>query len=284
MAEPTGLETAASYGIGQALMALHPELQEVFDLFKISSTGAALEKLKATPWYRNTGAVIKSRETMRLEQPGAYTAAVTAANLAARKRLVTTGIKIDQAVLDKIIADGYAAGLDENQIDKAVLESGKITGFGGNILGDTTAMTTYADQFGVGNYFTKDYWTQKSRDLFAGSVTTDDIQKEIRDKASSAYPAYAEQIANGTSMEMIGSAYKGAMASILEKDANSFTWQDPRLRAAMQYIGPDGKPAVKPLWQFEKELRSSPEWAYTNNARDTLDSLTLKVGQDWGIV
>jgi hypothetical protein len=284
MAEPTGLETAASYGIGQALMALHPELQEVFDLFKINSTGAALEKLYATDWYKKTGSVVKSREKMRLEQFGAYTAAVAAANLAARKRLVTTGIKIDQAVLDKIIADGYAAGLDDNQIDKAVLESGKITGFGGNILGDTTAMTTYADQFGVGNYFTKDYWTQKSKDLFAGSVTTDDIQKEIRDKASSAYPAYAEQIANGTSMEMIGSAYKGAMASILEKDANSFTWQDPRLRAAMQYIGPDGKPAIKPLWQFEKELRSSPEWAYTNNARDTLDSLTLKVGQDWGIV
>lgn len=284
MAEPTGLDTAASYGIGQALIALHPELQEVFDLFKINSTAAALEKLFATDWYKKTGAVVKSREKIRLDQPDVYAAQVESATLAARKRLVTTGIKIDQKVLNKIIADGYAAGLDENQIDKAILESGKITGFGGDILGDTTAMTTYADQFGVGNYFTKDYWDQKSKDLFAGSITTDDIQKEIRDKASSAYPAYAEQIANGTSMEMIGSAYKGAMASILEKDANSFTWQDPRLRAAMQYIGPDGKPAVKPLWQFEKELRSTPEWAYTNNARDTIDSLTLKVGQEWGIV
>jgi hypothetical protein len=54
------------------------------------------------------------------------------------------------------------------------------------------------------------------------------------------------------------------------------------LRRALQYTV-DGKPAVKPLWQFEKELRSTVEWEYTNNARDTIDSLSLKVLKDWGL-
>jgi hypothetical protein len=74
------------------------------------------------------------------------------------------------------------------------------------------------------------------------------------------------------------------MANILERDADSITYDDPRLRAALQYVGTDGKPSTKPLWQFEKELRSSPEWQYTNNARNTIDSLSLKVMQDWGMM
>jgi hypothetical protein len=73
------------------------------------------------------------------------------------------------------------------------------------------------------------------------------------------------------------------MATILERDADSITFEDPILRSALQYIGPDGKPSVKPLWQFEKELKSRPEWEYTNNARDTMDSLTLRVFQNLGI-
>ena len=73
------------------------------------------------------------------------------------------------------------------------------------------------------------------------------------------------------------------MSSILERDVDSITYDDPRLRQALQYIGADGKPSVKPLWQFEKELRSTPEWGYTNNARDTIDSLSLKVMRDWGL-
>jgi hypothetical protein len=52
----------------------------------------------------------------------------------------------------------------------------------------------------------------------------------------------------------------------------------------MQYIDPKtGQPGVMPIWMFEKELRSAPEWEYTNNARDTIDSLTLKVFRDMGI-
>ncbi len=119
--------------------------------------------------------------------------------------------------------------------------------------------------------------------MFTGQTTTDDIQAEIRATAASAFPGYADQINNGISVDAIGSAYKGAMATILERDADSITFEDPILRSALQYIGPDGKPSVKPLWQFEKELKSRPEWEYTNNARDTMDSLTLRVFQNLGI-
>jgi hypothetical protein len=73
------------------------------------------------------------------------------------------------------------------------------------------------------------------------------------------------------------------MANILEIDADSITFNDPTLRRALQYIGPDGKPAVKPIWQFETELRQDPRWEKTDGARKTVDSLSLKVLRDLGL-
>ena len=250
----SGMAAAAGFGISEALLASHPEL------------------------------VVKAREKQKLEQPLVYADSLEKYKIAARQRLVTTGIKIDNAAFELLAATAYDKGMDDNQLDQAILASGKITGFGGDILGDTTSLKAYANSFGVDKYLDPNYWAQKQKNLFEGSITNDDIEKEIRDKAASAFPGYADQINNGISVDSISSAYKGAMANILERDADSITYDDPRLRAALQYVGTDGKPSTKPLWQFEKELRSSPEWQYTNNARNTIDSLSLKVMQDWGVM
>jgi hypothetical protein len=282
--ENAGVAAAASFGISQALLAAHPELVAVYNMFKAGNTAGATEALYATDYYKNSSSTVKQREKQKLEQPAVYADSLEKYKIAARQRLVTTGIKIDVAAFDLLAADAYAKGMDDNQFDQAIMVSGKITGFGGNILGDTTTLKAYASSFGVDKYLDANYWTQKQKDLFMGTITANDIEKEIRDKAASAFPGYADQINNGVTVDSIASAYKGAMANLLERDADSITYDDPRLRAALQYVGPDGKPSTKPLWQFEKELRSSPEWQYTNNARNTVDSMSLKVLQDWGMM
>jgi len=279
-----GIKAANSYGISEAILKAHPELQEVYELFKKGNIAAATEALFKTTYYKSTSSIVAQREKTRLEQNPVYLQDVERYTIAARRRLVTTGIKIDKNAFSALTADAYAKGMDDYQLDQAILTSGKITGFGGDILGDTTSLKAYANSFGVDKYLDPNYWAQKQKNLFEGSITTDDIEKEIRDKASSAFPGYADQINNGISVDSIASAYKGAMANILERDADSITYDDPRLRAALQYVTPDGKPSTKPLWQFEKELRSSPEWAYTNNGREAIDTISLKVMRDMGLM
>jgi hypothetical protein len=282
-AQQEGVQTAISYGISEALLAAYPELRPIYEFFKAGNTGKALEELYKTSYYQDLSPLVKQRVKQKAEQPGVYLDSLDKYKTAARKRLVTAGVKINMADFDSLAVNAYERGLDDNQFDELIRFSGKITGFGGNIIGDTSSLKSYANSFGVGKYLGQAYWDQKSRDLFTGTTTTDDIQAEIRATAASAFPGYSDQINNGISVDSIASAYKGAMANILERDADSITFEDPTLRAALQYIGPDGKPAVKPLWQFEKELRSKPEWEYTNNARNTIDSLSLKVLRDWGL-
>ena len=46
-----GIETAASYGISEALLATYPELRTVYELFKQDNIGAAIEALFKTNYY-----------------------------------------------------------------------------------------------------------------------------------------------------------------------------------------------------------------------------------------
>lgn len=283
-ASDTGVLTAISYGISEALLSAYPELQAVYSLFKQNKTAAALEALYKTNYYKNLSPTVKTRSKLKLEQPGVYADSFDKYKIQAKKRLVSTGIKIDEATLNRLAQQAYDQGLDDNQFDVLLQTSGKILGYGGQTLGTVSDLQSYSRAFGVDNMFNKAYWDSQSAELAIGNTTPEDIQANIREVAASAYPSYAESIRKGVSVDALSSAYKASYSSILEVDPDSVDYNNPRLRRALQYIDPKtGQPGVMPIWMFEKELRSAPEWEFTNNARDTIDSLTLKVFRDMGI-
>jgi len=285
MATNTGLNTAASYGITEALLATYPELKSVYELFKNGDEGAALEALFKTNYYRTSNSTVKTREKQKLEQPQVYAEAVTKYKLAARKRLVDSGIQIDTTTFDRLVEDAYARGLDDNQLDQAILTSGKITGFGGDVLGDTTVLKSYANSYGVNQLLNDSYWTQKSKDLFAGTVTANDIQKEIRTLSASAYPAYADQILAGVSFDSQTSNVKQSIATFLERDPETITNDDKTFRMITQWVNPKtGLPEKMPQWLVEKTVKSTDEWGYTKNALATIDSLSNRVLSEWKLI
>lgn len=280
-----GIEAAAGYGISEALLAMHPELNYVYQLFKSGQKTKAIEELFKTPFYKNTNSVVKAREKMRLEQEPAYQNEVSKYKLAARKRLVTSGVKIDEATFNALAEKAYKDGLDDNQFDQSVMATGKITGFGGNVLGDTSTLKSFANSFGVSGLLNQAYWSGKSSQLFAGTTTTEDIQQEIKTLAASAFPAYAEGIMNGVSLDVQASNIIQTVSTYLELDPNGLSYQDETVKKMLQYIDPaTGKPGKMPQWLAEQTVKSDPRWGKTKNAQNTIDSLITKVGQDYGLV
>ena len=288
MADPivnNGAETAASYGISEALLAAHLELRAVYELFKAGNTGAALEALYKTTYYQTMSSTVKTREKQKLEQPAVYADSVQKYKIAAQKRLVTAGIKIDTATFDSLVNNAYAKGMSDDQLDQAIATSGKISGFGGNILGDTTQLKSYATSFGVGTLLNDAYWTSKQNALFQGTITSEDIQKEIRDLSASAFPAYADGINNGVSLASQASNVIQSYATFLEVDAESVDFNNPTVRKITQYIDPaTGKPGKMPQWMVEKTIKSDPAWGFTKNGQKSVDDLTLTAFRDMGIM
>lgn len=269
-----------AYGITADLIKAFPELQKVFDLYVAGDlTQAELEYYK-TGYYRGLTTTSKTRAGQKASQPGVYTQGLEAFKVEQRKRLIGKGINLDETTFNSVIQDAYDKGLDDAQIDLQAL--GKFKGtIGGDTLGKVQTLEEYADTFGMSySKATLDSWSQG---IFSGTNTLADIQEKIRRDSASAYPIFADDINKGTSVDALASAYKSSMANILEIDADTISWTDPTFRRALQYVGADGKPALKPIWQFEAELRQDPRWDLTDNARATADSLSLKVLRDMGV-
>jgi hypothetical protein len=266
-----------AFGITADLIKQFPELQKVFDLWKAGNTTDAELEYYKTSYYKNLTSNAQTRQKKKASQPGVYAQELEAYKLEQKKRLTARGITVSDATLE----DAYLKGLSDSQVDLNALIAAKGKPIGGSTLGSVQSLKEYADAFGMSySQRSLDAWSQG---IFSGTTTADDIQAQIRRDASSAFPVYADQINKGTSVEALTSAYKSSMANILEIDADSITFNDPTLRRALQYIGPDGKPAVKPIWQFETELRQDPRWEKTDGARKTVDSLSLKVLRDLGL-
>jgi len=274
-----GTNQALAFGLTKALIEAYPELKPVWELFLAGNITDAKLAYYETNYFKNLSTASKNRANAKVTQPGVYAQELEKFILSEKKRLIGRGIKLDDAALTLILTEAYDQGLSSDQIDLKVLTKTK-SPFGGDTLESVQSLNQYANAFGI-TYGQKDI-DQWSRDIFAGLTTVADVQAKIRMDSASAFPAYASQIEKGVSLEALASAYKSSMANILERDPDSISFEDPYLRRALQYTQ-DGKPAIKPLWEFEKELRSTPEWEYTNNARDVIDSLSLKVLRDWGL-
>jgi hypothetical protein len=258
-------------------------LKRVYELWAAGDETAALNAYFQSDYYMKLGKTAANRFAVSKNQPEVYAADVAAYMATQKKRLGLLGVQVEDAELNDLLKKAYDANFNDAQLDSTIAQSSSFGGkFGGTILSQTEELKRYARSYGLS--YTDSKFNQWGADLFAGRITDAEIQKSIQDEAASAYPAFADQIQKGVTLDSLASAYKSSMATILEIDADSIGYNDPTLRKALQYIGPDGKPTNKPLWQFESDLRTDPRWQFTNNARDSVDSLQYKVMKDWGLM
>jgi len=281
-----GIRIASQYGISEALLndpVYGAELSAVYALLKAERIGEALEALFKTSYYKNLNGAVAQRRKDKVERPGVYANELDSYKSTQRRRLV--GLKISASDLDGILADAYDRGLTDNQIDDLLKFSSKVVGFGGETLGDVNSLKGFANAFGVGSLLSPAYWDNKSRSLFAGETTDIDIQEEIKTLSASAFPAYAAGIMKGVPLNALASNVITTVANLLERDPDTVTFDDPIVKRIMNWTNPTtGKQEVMPQYLVEKETKSTEDWLFTNNARNSIDSLTSRVFSDMGII
>ena len=102
-------------------------------------------------------------------------------------------------------------------------------------------------------------------------------KKQIRDVAKIGMPKnIASLLDNGVDLDAIYSPYKNVMASVLEINPESITLNDPLLRSAIT-----GEKEL-PIYEFQRQLRKDSRWQYTNQAKEEVSDVALKVLRDFG--
>lgn len=258
-------------------------LQEVYDLWEAGDETEALNKYFQSNYFLKLGKTAASRFALSKNQPEVYVAEEAAYIAGQKNRLFKLGVRVDDTELTNLLKKAFSGNLTDAQLDSSIALTNSFGGkFGGTILSQIDELRKTARSYGLS--YTDAKYNQWGADLFANRITDSEVEELIKTESASKYPAYADQIMKGVTVDALASAYKASMASILEIDADSIGYDDLTLNKALQYIGPDGKPTSKPLWQFETELRSDPRWPFTNNARESIDSMQYKVLKDWGLM
>jgi hypothetical protein len=102
-------------------------------------------------------------------------------------------------------------------------------------------------------------------------------KKIIRSVAKIGMPQnIATLLDNGVDLDAVYSPYKNVMASVLEISPESITLNDPVLRSAIT-----GEKEL-PIYEFQRQLRKDSRWQYTNQAKEEVSDVALKVLRDFG--
>jgi hypothetical protein len=107
----------------------------------------------------------------------------------------------------------------------------------------------------------------------------DTFSNLIRQTAKVGLPErVAKLIDQGTDLKSVYAPYQNLMETVLELPRGSVDLNDPTLRAAITVD------KEMPLYDFEKNLRKDSRWQYTNNARQEVSDVALKVLKDFGFM
>jgi hypothetical protein len=140
-------------------------------------------------------------------------------------------------------------------------------------------------------------WVQSGLQAAGGDATKLAAQQEnvkhyLQEQAKLTFPGLGKQIDSGMTVAQAASPYLTSYAKILEQPIDSQSQasaylQDPSIKKALQYQDPnakgDGTPGIMPMWQYEQSLKQDPRWMKTNNARDELGSVAMRVLSDFGL-
>lgn len=275
-----------AFGFMKQFLEKYPndlKLQEAWALLLENDIAGAELAYKASQYYQDTLPESDRRLRRKLSQFGVYTKELNTFIDNQVRRLTLAGIRLDPNNPDvrTMLETAYDNAESDNQIDIKALAINTGKAIGGTTGGSIADLRAYARAFGM-NYGDKDL-SRWAEDVFTGRTTSFDIQAKIRQDAASMYPAYADAILNGESVDSLGSSFKSSLATILELDPDAIEWTDPTLKKAMQNVV-NGKPAIMPNWQFEQLLRQDPRWQFTNNARDSVYNAVYQVKSDFGLI
>jgi hypothetical protein len=280
----TGNAEALALGITEVLIKAFPELQSIFDDFAKGNIAKARLDYFNSNYFKNLTTNAQSRQGKKATQPGVYAQEFDAFKAEQKKRLIAKGFMWSPEI-EALLEDSFLKGHTDTQLEIAILNSGKMgSRIGGSALGTVNALKDYADDQGVNKILPKSYWDKVSMGLLDGSLTNETIKEELKGFAISAFPAYSKGIEAGRSFSLQTSALRQTIANLLEIDADTITNDNPIFKELVGYLNPKTQaPEIVPLWQAEKIVKSKDEWNYTKNARDTYDTLGLKVLRDWGL-
>lgn len=264
-----------------ALKGSDTNLNAAWEAYKAGNLDEMYAAIYRSDFYKNNTTLARQRQAAQKTQKGAYDSQLNDWKLKTRKRLTAAGIKVSPQV-EAQLETAYLLGMSDDQVDSVLSSKGLLGQIGGQTGGQVNTLKSYARSFGVDEYYNQSYWNEKSKALFDGTTTAEDIQAEIRGLSSSMFPAFADDINAGRSLDSIGSYITTIVSQRLGRPV---TTSSPEVKRFLQWKNPEsGKFEKPPGWLIDQEAWKLPGADRTPDAIAKADNIALRVLQDWGLI
>ena len=291
-----------TYAVQMSLINSDPSLKELFynDVYLPILNGKSPvdpAKFKAdlqnTNWFKNYAEPAREAEAIKSGDPATWAVSVQAATDLINREATAAGYTItpEQATtlaefaLHKSGGKAEAiSGLTLTDVQLQLKNVGKINASGGQAATDVSTLKAFAGDYAIAHLYNDATLTGWADQIAKGKTTLAAVEKQMKDTAISSYSALAPQINAGLTVKSIISPYTQLYGTTLEVDPNAQDLSDPTF--ANTIFTKDAKDpniqVLKPLWQYQSDLKKDPRWAYTDNARQSLDSVAHNVLKDMG--
>lgn len=280
-------ELASTYGWSYGFLNSNPELKQKFKE-AVDGTWTAEKfqaELRDTKWWKSTSDTRRQAQLQQKTDPATWQASLQAAQVQVRQLAAEMGAAIPDGKLKSIAKNMIETGADEDQMRYALGQYVTFTK-NGTLRGEAGMHEYTMKQFAYANGVPmSDQAIKKQAQLVTRKLaTTEDFQNQVRQSAISMFPAYQKQIEAGTNVADIASPYMQMMSSELELPYQSIDVANPQIKAAMNSLGKDGKPAGITLSDFQQQLRSDPRWKSTASAQNSVMNVGSQVLRDMGLL
>lgn len=208
----------------------------------------------------------------------AYGRGIESAAAALAEYAVSTGADITDAEIENLATQVYDKAIENDPVQLRNLVRGKIGATGKGEAGNNY---TKLKAVAVANGLDLDKTFGASLDEWLQNIdkgeSIETYKRLIRGAAKIGMPQnVAALLDNGVDLEAVYAPYKNLMSAVLEISPETITLNDPVLRSAVA-----GDKEV-PLYEFQRQLRKDPRWQYTNQAKEEVSDVALKVLRDFG--
>lgn len=235
--------------------------------------------LSNTKWWKSTSQSARTWEQGMAEDPASANQQIDQVKANIHDQAETLGIALDDKRLTQIATDSLRFGWDATQIMDTLAQQPKGDAKG-TIDVTTQAIKALAKSYmlPLGDSAAFD-WAMR---IAKGEMSMDTVKFLLGEQAKSRFPALATVIDQGGTPADYFAPYKHIAAQTLELPETSIDFTQGKWSTVLQ--APDDPTQVMRLTDFERMLKTDQKFGYqyTNQANDTVDSLTLFLGDRFG--
>jgi hypothetical protein len=280
-------ELAETYGMSYAFFKSQPELMKLLK-------GAVADQwapdkfqaeVKNSSWWKKNSDTVRQQQILQKTDPATYKASMEAARVAAQQMAVKAGAILTDKNVEKLAKNMVWFGWQEAQVSNFLgqyVTFSKDHTLGG--LAGQAAKAIKDEAYKNGVAVTEQSVLNNAQYLVRGLTSMEKIQGSLREQSAGLYPAFAEQIKAGASIQDLAQPYVQVVAQELglpETDINAFS---PKVKQALNRANAQGQPEPMDLHDFTQLVRNDPAWRKAPAVADKTMNIGRQVLSDMGLM